>query len=158
MERIGVDDSDDSTPSSVASFMADIAARWPNTSTYHLASNFRPFLRFLGRDDLLEALALARSRREHRIVETLTDGQADDVASACVDGAVAPMDAAITLLALTIGMRACDIIALRVSDLDFRARSMSFVQRKMGNPVTVPMCWFGCCRSRSWATRSPPRT
>lgn len=140
LERIGVDDADDATPASVASFMADIAARWPNTSTYHLASNFRPFLRFLGRDDLAEALALTRPRREHRIIETLADGQADDVAGACVGGAVAPMDAAITLLALTTGMRACDIVALRVSDLDFRTSSISFVQRKTGNPVTVPMC------------------
>ena len=125
---------------SVASFMADIATRWSGTSTYHLASNFRPFLRFLGRDDLVEALALTRPRREHRIIETLADGQVDDVASACAGGGVAPMDAAITLLALTTGMRACDIIALRVSDLDFRTSSISFVQRKTGNPVTVPMC------------------
>ena len=32
LERIGVDDVDLATPASVASFMADIAARWPNTS------------------------------------------------------------------------------------------------------------------------------
>lgn len=140
LERDGVDDVGRATPASVASFMADIATRWSGTSTYHLASNFRPFLRFLGRDDLVEALALTRPRREHRIIETLADGQADDVASACAGGGVAPMDAAITLLALTTGMRACDIIALRVSDLDFRTSSISFVQRKTGNPVTVPMC------------------
>ena len=49
LERIGVDDVAGATPASVASFMADIARRWQGTSTYHLASNFRPFLRFIGR-------------------------------------------------------------------------------------------------------------
>lgn len=50
------------------------------------------------------------------------------------------MDAAITLLALTTGMRACDIVALRIGGVDFRKLAISFVQRKTGNPVTVPMC------------------
>lgn len=140
LERIGVDDVGHATPASVTSFMSDIAARWSGTSTYHLASNFRPFLRFLGRDDLVGALALTRPRREHRIMRTLASAQAEAVARACTDGSVAPMDAAVTLLALTTGMRACDIVALRISDLDFRSNAISFVQRKTGNPVTVPMC------------------
>lgn len=140
LERIGVDDVGLATPASVASFMAGIAARWPGTSTYHLASNFRPFLRFLGRDDLVEALALTRPHRNHGIIPMLTDAQTDAVARACTDGIAAPMDAAITLLALTTGMRACDIVALRIPDVDFRTSTISFTQRKTGNPVTVPMC------------------
>lgn len=140
LEGLGVADASGATPASVASFMADISARWSGTSTYHLASNFRPFLRFLGRDDLVEALSLTRPHREHRIMRTLTGAQADDVACACTNGSLAPMDAAITLLALTTGMRACDIVALRIDDLDFRKLTVSFVQRKTGNPVSVPMC------------------
>ena len=140
LEGLGVDDAAGATPASVASFMADAAARRPGTSTYHLASNFRPFLRFLGRGDLVEALALTRPRREHRVIRTLTGAQADAAARACVDGSAAPMDAAVTLLALTTGMRASDIVALRVGDLDFRESSIRFVQRKTGNPAAVPMC------------------
>ena len=48
-------------------------------------------------------------------------------------------DAAITLLTLTTGLRACDIIILRLTDIDWRARTASIVQQKTHNPLTVPL-------------------
>ena len=48
-------------------------------------------------------------------------------------------DAAITLLALTTGLRACDIVNLRLADVDWRARTASIVQQKTHNPLTVPL-------------------
>lgn len=140
LEGTGVTDPRDADPAGVGSFMADISARWSGTSTYHIASNFRPFLRHLGRDDLVEALALTRPHRDHRPLPTLGAEQAEAVARACLEKGAEPMDAAITLLALTTGLRACDIVALRVSDLDFRTGTLSLVQRKTGDPVTLPMC------------------
>jgi integrase len=52
---------------------------------------------------------------------------------------VCARDAAITLLALSTGLRACDIIDLRLSDIDWRGQTISIVQRKTGNPLTVPL-------------------
>lgn len=137
LEGLGVDDVAAASPASVLSFMSDIASRWEGTSTYHLASNFRPFLRFLGRDDLVEALRLSKPKRRHGIVPMLDDDEERAVVEAC--GSAPALDAAVTLLALTTGLRACDIVSLQLSDVDWRSMTISTVQGKTGNPVTVPM-------------------
>ena len=139
IEASGVDDAATADPASVLAFMSDIASRWKGTSTYHLASNFRPFLRFLGRGDLVEALRLSNPVRNHDIVPMLDDEQESSVVEACLDGSIDARDAAITLLALTTGLRACDIIALQLADANWHSMTLSVVQGKTGNPVTVPM-------------------
>ncbi|ELB93865.1 integrase/recombinase, partial [Rhodococcus wratislaviensis IFP 2016] len=57
----------------------------------------------------------------------------------CTSGIVCVRDAAITLLALSTGLRACDIIALRLGDIDWQGQTISLVQQKTGNPLTVPL-------------------
>jgi integrase len=43
------------------------------------------------------------------------------------------------LLALTAGLRACDIVHLRLADIDWRERTAGIVQRKTHNPLAVPL-------------------
>ena len=52
---------------------------------------------------------------------------------------VSARDAAITLLALSTGLRACDIVALRMGDVDWRGHTIGLVQQKTGNPLTLPL-------------------
>ena len=52
---------------------------------------------------------------------------------------IAARDAAITVLALTTGLRACDIVNLRLVDVDWRGRTVGIVQQKTHNPLTVPL-------------------
>ena len=52
---------------------------------------------------------------------------------------IAARDAAITLLALTTGLRACDIVNLRLADIDWRGQTIGIVQQKTHNPLTVPL-------------------
>ena len=139
LESGGAASAGEADAGAVLGFMAWARSRWPGTSSYHLASNFRPFLRWLGRDDLARALALASPVRERSTVAVLTDDEGAAVAEACVGGGVAAGDAAMTLLALTCGLRASDIIGIRLGDVDWRADSIRVVQRKTGAPVTVPM-------------------
>ncbi len=61
------------------------------------------------------------------------------VVSACTSGMVSVRDAAITLLALTTGLRACDIVGLRLGDIDWRTGTIGIVQRKTRNPLTLPL-------------------
>lgn len=62
------------------------------------------------------------------------------VVDACAaPGVVTARDASITLLALLTGLRVCDIIELRLGDIDWRAGTISFVERKTGNPITLPI-------------------
>jgi len=54
-------------------------------------------------------------------------------------GAVSARTRPITLLALTTGLRACDIVGLRLRDIDWRSRTAEIVQQKTSNPLTVPL-------------------
>jgi integrase len=52
---------------------------------------------------------------------------------------VSARDAAITLFAVSTGLRACDIVALRLGDVDWRGHTIGLVQQKTGNPLTLPL-------------------
>ena len=82
---------------------------------------------------------LAGVRRSHGILPVLTDQDQAKVVHACISGMVSARDAAITLLALTTGLRACDIVGLRLGDIDWRAGTIGIVQQKTGNPLTLPL-------------------
>jgi hypothetical protein len=78
--------------------------------------DFHPFLKFTGRSDLAEAAGLAGVKRSHSILPVLSDDDERLVVHACASGAVSARDAAIILLALTTGLRACDIIGLSLGE------------------------------------------
>ncbi|HZV27217.1 MAG TPA: tyrosine-type recombinase/integrase [Acidothermaceae bacterium] len=132
-------DLDGADGGTVLTFLASLSPKWATTSLFWVVSNFRPFLAFTGRADLVDAVSLAGARRAHPIVPVLGDDDQRLVVSACASGVVCARDAAITLLALSTGLRACDIVNLRLSDVDWRGRAISIVQRKTGNPLTVPL-------------------
>ena len=124
---------------SVLEFLESLLERWAKSSLFWVVSNFRPFLTFTGRADLLDAVNLAGVKRSHAILSVLGDEDAELVVRACVSGAVSARDAAITLLGLTTGLRACDIIAVRLADIDWRGPTIAIVQQKTGNPLRVPL-------------------
>jgi len=130
---------DDADGASVLAFLESLSDRWATSSLFWVVSNFRPFLKFTGRTDLVDAAGLAGIKRSHAIMPVLSDDEHCLVLRACASGTVNARDAAITLLALTTGLRACDIINLRLADIDWRARSAGIVQQKTNNPLTVPL-------------------
>ena len=125
--------------SSVLGFLESLSGRWARSSLFWLVSNFRPFLNFTGRTDLVDAAGLAGIKRSHAILPVLSDHDQGLVLQACASGPVSARDAAITLLALTTGLRACDVVNLRLGDIDWRERTASIVQQKTSNPLTVPL-------------------
>jgi integrase len=92
-----------------------------------------------GRSDLVDAAALAGVKRSHPILPALSDDVQRRVLQACASPVIGARDAAITLLAVTTGLRACDIINLRLADIDWRGRTVGIVQQKTHNPLTVPL-------------------
>ena len=127
------------TASSVLGFLDSLTGTWATSSLFWVVSNFRPFLKFTGRSDLVDAVGLAGVKRSHAIVPVLSDDVQRRVVQACASAVIAARDAAITLLAVTTGLRACDIVNLRLADIDWRARTASLVQQKTNNPLTVPL-------------------
>lgn len=124
---------------SVLEFLESLLDRWVKSSLFWVVSNLRPFLKFTGRADLVEAVNLAGVKRSYGIVPVLGDEDEELVVRACGSGVVSARDAAITLLALVTGLRACDIIGLRLGDIDWRSRTVGIVQQKTGNPLMLPL-------------------
>ena len=87
----------------------------------------------------ISAVNLAGIKRSHAIIPALGDADEELVVRACASGVVSARDAAITLLALSTGLRACDIVALRLGDVDWRGHTIGLVQQKTGNPLTLPL-------------------
>src|SRR6476660_3457591 len=123
----------------VLAFMESLLGRWAKSSLFWVVSNFRPFLKFTGRTDLVDALNVAGVKRSHAIIPVLGDADEEVVVQACASGVVSARDAAITLLALSTGLRSCDIVALRMGDVDWRGHTIGIVQQKTGNPLTLPL-------------------
>ena len=139
LESRGINCLDAADGGSVLGFLESLSGRWAKSSLFWVVSNFRPFLAFTGRTDLVDAAGLAGVRRSHVILPGLSDDDEEQVIQACASEVVSARDAAITLLALTTGLRACDIIGLRLGDIDWRARTAEIVQQKTNNPLTVPL-------------------
>lgn len=139
LESRGILSLSDADGSTVLAFLDSLTGRWARTSLFWLVSNFRPFLKFTGRTDLVDAVGMAGVIRSHTILPMLTDDDQQRVVRACASETVTPRDAAITLLALTTGLRACDIVNLRLNDVDWRSRTANLVQQKTHNPLTIPL-------------------
>lgn len=139
LEERGIYELEDADAASVLDFLESLLDRWAKSSLFWVVSNFRPFLKFTHRADLVEAVNLAGVRRSHAILPVLGEDDQELVVHACVSGAVSARDAAITLLALMTGLRACDIIGLRLGDIDWRTRTIGIVQQKTNNPLTLPL-------------------
>nr|WP_244962681.1 tyrosine-type recombinase/integrase [Cryobacterium roopkundense] len=120
-------------------FLESLRGRWAQSAMWTVVTNFRPFLTFVHRQDLLDALKMAQTRRRHQLVPLLGEREEQLVVQACTHNEVSARDAAITLLALVTGLRACDIIALRLKDIDWRSSTLAIVQQKTGNPLTLPL-------------------
>ena len=130
LERRGIAELGGADGGSVLAFLESLLGRWAKSSLCWVVSNFRPFLKFTGRPDLVDALNLAGVKRFHAIVPVLGDDDEELVVRACASEAVGARDAAITLLALTTGLRACDIVGMRVGDVDWRGHTIGIVQQE----------------------------
>jgi integrase len=139
LESHGASSLESADGASVLGFLESLSDRWAKPSLFWVVSNFRPFLKFTGRTDLVDAVNLAGVKRSHAILPVLSDEDEQRVVQACTSGPVTARDAAITLLALTTGMRACDLIGLRLSNIDWRGHTIGIVQQKTHNPLRVPL-------------------
>lgn len=125
--------------STVFGFLKSMLSTWSKTSLYWILSNFRPFLKFIGRQDLYDAVCSVKATRPNKIIDVIDKRDETAVIQACCNRSVSQRNAAITLLALTTGMRSCDIINLRLCDIDWRSKCISIIQLKTGNQLVLPL-------------------
>jgi len=105
----------------------------------------RGFLEFLEEEGLIAAGISAAAHVEcapaRRVVEVLGEEQVAMAGQARLSAST-PMelrDAAMVALGLTMGLRACDVAGLKMSDVSWRDSSVTFVQRKTLAQVTLPL-------------------
>lgn len=99
----------------------------------------RSIFRYLGREDLTESIAGIHGPRFKRIIPTLTDEEYDRIKGVIDREEVSLRDSAIVLTGLSCGIRACDLIRLKLTDIDWSNETISFKQSKTGNIVCLPL-------------------
>lgn len=99
----------------------------------------RKICRYLKRDDLLMALSGIHAPRHHRIIPVLEPDEQARIKLVTEDNKTPLRDSAMILLGLSTGIRACDIIKLRLADINWRNDTISWRQSKTGNLVCVPL-------------------
>ena len=104
----------------------------------------RGFVRFLATRKLVpETLEFAFATEKASrisIVTTLSKEQVDTIRT-FAEKSCSPSElrsAAMTILALRLGLRSVDICNLRLSDISWKYRTISIVQQKTGAPLTLP--------------------
>jgi integrase len=119
---------------SVLGFLESLRGRWAESAMWSVVTNFRPFLNFTQRFDLLNALKMAGANRFPAWQRRRTSCSSSlhprtSSRARCND----------QLLALVTGLRACDLVALRLKDIDWRGSTIGIVQQKTSNPLRLPL-------------------
>ena len=71
LEERGIVELGGANAASVLAFLESLLGRWAKSSLFWVVSNFRPFLKFTGRPDLVDAVNLAGVKRFHAIIPVL---------------------------------------------------------------------------------------
>ncbi len=83
LESRGIRRLRDADGASVLDFLASLTGTWATSSLFWVVSNFRPFLKFTGRSDLVDAVGLSGIKRSHAILPALSDEVQRRVVQAC---------------------------------------------------------------------------
>ncbi len=97
----------------------------------------RLFSKYIKRNDIFVSIEGIHAFRSKTIIPTLTDEEQERIKDTIESGKVTRRDAAIVLLGLSTGIRACDLINLKLSDIDWINETISFKQNKTGNTVCL---------------------
>jgi integrase len=99
----------------------------------------RKIFKYLEREDLYASISGIHAQRIKRIIPVLTDDEQQSIKKLIDSGEISLRDSAIVIMGLTIGIRACDLIRLKLTDIDWNSEIISFCQSKTGNMVSLPL-------------------
>ncbi len=133
------------TPTDVSQYFPHLIGRFQPTSMGHVVSNLRQFFSYIGKIGAADAIPLlnalpARCAKKHPVIPTFTKAEGEAILSAQeADSSCTRRDRAIIVLTSKTGLRSVDIINLKLSDIDWRNDSVSIVQAKTEEPLTIPL-------------------
>ena len=125
-----------------------------NLSDKHLSSEgknacnarIRRFLRYLYRENIIENQHLPQvlgysAVKTERMITVLTAEELSHIRSYIAEAStpIQLRDSAVMLLGTEMGIRGCDIVRLKISDINFKNRAIRFIQDKTGVEIQLAM-------------------
>lgn len=145
MERLGVKDLASLSPTVLSGFIAQYGSRVAWSTLRNACGTLRVFLRYLHREgvlakDLSAIVEFPQSYRLSGIPRSIAWEQVEQVLAG-IDrrGVSGKRDYAMLLLLATYGLRACEVAALTLDDIDWRNERLKIRDRKAGNSTTYPL-------------------
>lgn len=145
LTRIGFKDLASLSPNVLSGFIADYGPRvaWPTLR--NACGTLRVFLRYLHRErvlakDLSSLVEFPQSYRLSGIPRSIGWEQVEQVLAGVDRRApCGKRDYAMLLLLATYGLRACEVAALTLDDIDWRNDRLKIPERKAGNSTAYPL-------------------
>jgi integrase/recombinase XerD len=145
LKRVGVDDLTKLSPTVLSSFIAEYGPRVAWTTLRNACATLRVFLRYVHREgvlakDLSSLVEFPLAYRHASVPRSISWEQVEQVLAGIDRRSVSgKRDYAMLLLLATYGLRACEVAALTLDDLDWRNERLKVRDRKAGNTTTYPL-------------------
>ena len=97
------------------------------------------YLKHLERIDLYNSISSLRAIRKKKLIPYLTKEETNKIWNVLNGDDISYRDKSLFLLGFTLGVRACDIVNLKLLDIKWSQDYISFVQQKTGNAVNLPL-------------------
>ncbi|WP_211704305.1 tyrosine-type recombinase/integrase, partial [Paraburkholderia aspalathi] len=133
------------SPTVISGFITEYGPRVAWTTLRNACGTLRVFLRYLYREgvlsrDLSSLVEFPQSYRDAGIPRSINWDQVEKVlASVDRRSPCGKRDYAMLLLLSTYGLRACEVAALTLDDIDWRNERFRIRERKAGNTTTYPL-------------------
>ena len=97
------------------------------------------YFKFINRHDLYNAIYSIRPIKKKKLIPYLTKEESDKIWTVLKGNVISYKEKAIFLLGFTLGIRASDIVNLKLKDINWEKDTISFIQQKTGNAVNLPL-------------------
>lgn len=139
IEQLGYTDVNSIPSERIHEFFQWLRTTWEAGSLRTAAAGLRSFLQFVESENRLLTAIPSKLLRKRTIIPVLTPEEEQAVWDVLQTDAVSSRDKAIMHLSLLTGLRAADILNLRLADIDWRNDVITICQKKTNKPLTLPL-------------------
>jgi len=145
IERVGVRDVAHLTPLILSGFTADYGPRVAWSTLRNACGTLRVFLRYLHREgviakDLSSLVEFPQHFRDSGIPRSISWEQVEQVLAGIDRRSISgKRDFVMLAMLATYGLRACEVAALKLDDIDWRNDRIKIRERKAGNTTAYPL-------------------
>lgn len=139
IEKLGYTDLNAVPLEFIHKFFDELRDSWEAGSLRTAASGLRSFLRFAEDESRLLTAIPDNLLRKKTIIPVLTQEEEQAIWDVLKTDTVSSRDKAIMVLALLTGIRAVDILNLKLGDIDWQGDLVNIIQKKTNEPLVLPL-------------------